>query len=80
MKFHLLILISLGILSCSEEDCVTIEEKQEINGNYYFFFGEGDRYTFNPDEQSLLIPDAQQSGKVTAEDFNQYQVGDQYCY
>ena len=42
------------------------------------FLEGGDRYTF--DEQSLLVPDAQQSGKVSAEDFNRYQVGDQYCY
>lgn len=78
MKSNLLILVTLGIFSCSKEECVTIEDKQEINGNYYFFFGRGNRYTF--DEQSLLVPDAQQSGKVSAEDFNRYQVGDQYCY
>ena len=78
MKSTLLILVTLGIFSCSKEECVTIENKQEINGNYYFFVGRGDRYTF--DEQSLLVPDTQQSGKVSAEDFNRYQVGDQYCY
>ena len=37
MKSNLLILVTLGIFSCSKEECVTIENKQEINGNYYFF-------------------------------------------
>ncbi|MGB1170827.1 MAG: hypothetical protein ACPHL7_04935 [Flavobacteriaceae bacterium] len=75
-------LLWTGILlsACSQEDCVQIEDKREINGSYYFFFGRGDRYTNNGNEMTLYVPDSQQSGKVDLDTYNTYQVGDNYCY
>lgn len=80
MRIIALLLIGILFSTCSQEDCVQIENKKEINGSYYFFFGRGDRYTNNSDELSLYVPDSQQSGEVDYDTYNSYQIGDNYCY
>ena len=37
MKYIYLLLITLSIISCDKEKCYTIEGKEIINGDYYFF-------------------------------------------
>ncbi len=80
MNRFLTFIIFLIALACQQEDCITIEDKQIIDGKYYFLFNDFNNYTNNPNETRLFVPDNQQSGQVTQSEYNQYNIGDTYCY
>ena len=82
MKIITTILIILFILSCnSEQECEIIRDKDEVNGNYYFYF----RSNFLPNSQANNIggtgfASQYASGKVSKEEYDKYAVGDEYCF
>ncbi|MGC6423337.1 MAG: hypothetical protein ACON47_09045 [Flavobacteriaceae bacterium] len=80
MKKYSLLGLLILLLSCQSEDCITIEDKQTVNGNFYFLFGAQNDFANNTNNNSLFIPDTQQSGEVSEAVFKQYQIGDTYCY
>ena len=52
MKIITTILIILFTLSCnSEQECEIIRDKDEVNGNYYFYF----RSNFLPNSQVIIL-------------------------
>ena len=82
MERYIFLLIIFFHFSCSkEEECVVIRNKSEIKGEYYFYF----RPNYFPNSQSNtlggvgLSPDFA-SGKVSQEIYNQYEIGDEYCF
>ena len=78
-----LFLFFLISFSCSkeEEECVIILNKETIKGDYYFYF----RPNYFPNSQlndiggNGLTTDFA-SGKVSQEIYDQYEVGDEYCF
>ena len=80
MKRLTILLLSLTLNQCNSDDCVEIEAKRSIEGNYYFFFGNPASFSNNTLDQAGYVPDTQQSGQVDQKTFDQYQVGDTYCY
>ena len=77
-----LFLFFLFSFSCSkEEECVIILNKETINGDNYFYF----RPNYFPSSQSNNIGGTglnrdYASGKVSQEIYDQYAVGDEYCF
>ena len=76
-------LFFLFFLSCSkqQEECVTIRNKEEIKGDYYFYF----RPNYFPNSQSNSLGGVglsadYASGKVSKEIYHQYAIGDEYCF
>ena len=76
------IFVFLICLCCGkEQECVIILNKEEVKGNYYFYF----RPNYFPNSQSNSIGGAglnnnYASGKVSQELYNQYDIGDEYCF
>lgn len=78
-----LFLFFLISFSCSkeEEECVIILNKETIKGDNYFYF----RPNYFPSSQSNNIGGTglnrdYASGKVSQEIYDQYAVGDEYCF
>ena len=82
MKIIITFLIVLISLSCrKEKECEIIRNKEEVKGIYYFYF----RPNFFPNSQSNSIGAGGintefASGKVSKEVYDQYAVGDEYCF
>ena len=78
------ILIFLSSLSCSKDkECVIILNKEEVKENYYFYFRPNLNYLPNSQANSLGSPGLNAnyaSGKVSKELFDQYNIGDEYCF
>ena len=76
------IIFILFLISCSKEkECVTIEIKDESEGNYYFYF----RHNYRSNSQTNYLSGVglnseYASGKVSKEVYDEYLVGDQYCF
>jgi len=78
---YVITLVFLGVLwGCQKEDCITIQDKQSLDGNYYFLFRNRPTVNSNSTPNNLFIPDAQQSGEVSKFVYDQYEIGDTYCY
>ena len=78
----IVLLLILGVGCTKKSDCITIAEKREVNGNFYFYWEDQDTFTTsnnNPDNSLTGIPDRYASGQVSAEDFKAYALGDRYC-
>ena len=71
LKNLTLAVLFLFFINCKNSDCITIEEKIEVNGNYYFLFS---NETYNSN-----IEFDNNSGQVNFQTFQNYQVGDVYC-
>lgn len=80
MKKRTLLFLFLILAQCNSDDCIEIEAKRAFDGNYYFFFGDPASFTNNTLDQAGYVPDSQQSGEVDQKTYDQYQVGDTYCY
>lgn len=82
MTRFILFLIFLLSFSCTkQEECVTIRNKEEIKGDYYFYF----RPNYFPNSQANNIGGGglsrdHASGKVSQEVYDQYAIGDEYCF
>lgn len=73
----------LFLMGCSKDKqlCDTIQNKEENSGVYYFYFRTN--YYNNPQMNQIGgagINSQYASGKVSEEVYNQYDIGDQYCY
>lgn len=81
-KTIIILFIFLLVICCAkEEECVIILSKEEVSGSYYFYF----RPNYLPNTQSPNIGrdglnSNYTSGKVSLEKFNQYDIGDEYCF
>ena len=78
----ILFLFFLISVCCSkQEECVIIRNKEEMKGDYYFYF----RPNYFPNSQlndiggNGLTTDFA-PGKVSQEIYDQYEVGDEYCF
>lgn len=80
MKKNILWVLCVLSTACQSEDCIIIEDKQKIDGKFYFLFGNYNAYTNNPNDSTLFVPDNQQSGEVSELEYGQYDIGDTYCY
>jgi hypothetical protein len=70
----LLFFIAIIVLGCSKETgCVKITLKEETNGKHYFYWGNN---VLGVDEEGASQP---LTGSVSKEDFDAYEIGDQYC-
>ena len=78
MKKLLLIILLFCFCRCSVDDCVVITIKENIGGNFLFFFQNGNG-GITSNQTVLDEYGAIPSGAVTEEVFNQYEVGDTYC-
>ena len=81
-RYILIFLISLFFNCKKNDDCIEIEEKRDINGEYYFYFrgtisGVGGTPAGPEDGFS---EDRLGSGKVSKEIYDSHEIGDQYCY
>ena len=82
MNRFLLLLIFSFLFSCSkQEECVILRSKEEIKGDYYFYF----RPNYFPNSQFNSSGGVGQnmeyaSGKVSQEIYDRYAVGDEYCF
>ena len=71
--------------SCTKKtECITIEEKREVNGNFYFYWVDDNWVANNGlNSGSTLdtsgVPDRYASGQVSAEDYAAFSIGDRYC-
>lgn len=60
------------IVGCKkQEDCMTIRQKVSSNGTFYFLNRTGDDLV----NENIIVKQL----SVTADIFNQFSVGDQYC-
>ena len=78
----IVLLLLLGVGCTKKSDCITIAEKREVNGNFYFYWEDQDAFTTtnnNLDNSLTGVPDRYASGQVSTEDFKAYAVGDEYC-
>ena len=75
-KNFIMIFLSLFLLSCTKkEECIIIEDKYESNGSYYFYFLNN---TIN--NNNSLDVDPLGTGKVSKEVYDDYTIGDKYCF
>ena len=64
------------LFSCNKkEECIIIEDKYESNGSYYFYFLNN---TIN--NNNSLDVDPLGTGKVSKEVYDDYTIGDKYCF
>ena len=84
--FHfsgLIVLLLAGVGCTKKSDCITIAEKREVNGNFYFYWEDQSAFTTttnnNTDNSPTGIRDRYASGQVSAADFKAYAVGERYC-
>jgi len=80
-KIIILFIFLLTICCAKEKECVIILSKEEVSGSYYFYF----RPNYIPNSQSTNIGmdglnSNYTSGKVSQEKFDQYEIGDEYCF
>ncbi len=76
-----LIVLFAFIFSCNKkEECIIIEDKYESNGTYYFYFLNSQINQPFSNNNSSLDVDPLGTGKVSKEEFDNYNVGDKYCY
>ena len=72
-KAFLYILLFIG--GCTKETgCVEITLKEQSNGKFYFYWGPFTALGLDEDGNSQPW-----SGSVSAEVYNQYEIGDTYC-
>lgn len=75
-------MILIFCLSChKEKECELIQNKEEIRGSYYFYF----RPNFYATPQSNSISGGgfnteYVSGKVSKAIYDDYEIGDEYCF
>ena len=80
-RFLCLIFLFACIFSCNKkEECIIIEDKYESNGTYYFYFVNNQINQPFSNNNSSLDVDPLGTGKVSKEEFENYNVGDKYCY
>ena len=84
MKYTLFLSFIFLIFTCNKEDkeCVTIQEKSEENGTYYFYFhlNYSSNFQSGPSVGIGGINSGVGSGKVSMETYNNHEIGDQYCF
>ena len=78
MKKLLLMISLFCFCSCAVDDRVIITRKENIGGNFLFFFQNGNG-GITTNQTVLDEYGAIPSGAVTEEVYNQYDVGDTYC-
>lgn len=82
MKIFPSLMILIFCLSChKEKECELIQNKEEIRGSYYFYF----RPNFYATPQSNSISGGgfnteYVSGKVSKAIYDDYEIGDEYCF
>ena len=77
---YVLIFSFILFFSCGKNDsCVEIEEKREINGEYYFYF-RGSIGGVGGTNEDGFSEDRWGSGKVSKEVYDLHEIGDEYCY
>ena len=80
-RFFSLIFLFAFIFSCDKkEECIIIEDKYESNGTYYFYFLNNQINQPFSNNNSSLDVDPLGTGKVSKEEFDNYNIGDKYCY
>jgi len=80
-RFLCLIFLHALIFSCNKkEDCIIIEDKYETNGTYYFYFINNSYNQPFSNNNSSLDVDPLGTGKVSKEDYDNYKIGEEYCY
>tara|TARA_B100000902_G_scaffold23230_1_gene27955 strand:+ start:1452 stop:1739 length:288 start_codon:yes stop_codon:yes gene_type:complete len=82
LKYFYLLIFFIISSSCDKEDCYTIDEKKEINGNYYFYFDSRENQLPRGNQsttQGSGYPDRFASGQVNKETYDSVNVGDKYC-
>ena len=75
-----LLLFIFFLSSCKREECVIIEDKYISNGFYYFYFIDNSISDPISPNNSFLEVSPLGSGKVSKEDYENYKVGEEYCY
>ena len=77
-----IIFIFIFLISCSKEkECHNIEIKEESGGDYYFYF----RPNYRTNSQLNFVSGVglnseYASGKVSKEVYDEYAIGDEYCF
>ena len=75
-------MIILFCLSCSKDkECELIRNKDEVRGSYYFYFRPN--YYANPQSNSINgagFNTEYVSGKVSKAIYDDYEIGDKYCF
>ena len=80
-RFFSLIFLFAFIFSCDKkEECIIIEDKYESNGTYYFYFLNNQINQPFSNNNSSLDVDPLGTGKVSKDEFENYNIGDKYCY
>jgi len=80
-RFLSLIFLFALIFSCNKkEECIIIEDKYESNGTYYFYFLNNQINQPFSNNNSSLDVDPLGTGKVSKEEFDNYNIGDKYCF
>jgi len=78
-RYILIFLISLFFNCKKNNDCIEIEEKRDINGEYYFYF-RGSIGGVGGTNEDGFSEDRWGSGEVSKEVYDSHEIGDQYCY
>ena len=82
MKHGIILFFAIFFLSCSEDkECVIIRDKEEVEGNYYFYFSVN--YYNTPQYNNIAgggIDNQYASGKVSKKVYDDHSVGDEYCF
>ena len=79
-KFIVIFLFIFWFSCTKKEECIIIEDKYESNGTYYFYFLNNQINQPFSNNNSSLDVDPLGTGKVSKDDFENYNVGDKYCY
>ena len=82
-KYFLLVIFLISVGCAKDEECVILLNKEEANGNYYFYFRPNLNYLPRSQTNSIGSPGLNvnyASGKVSKEIFDQYGIGDEYCF
>lgn len=82
-RIHRILFITVFIhfMSCSKEDnCDVIRDKAKVNGFYYFYFRANNTISSQGGTLGRMIDMENLSGKVSWQVYEQYEVGDEYCF
>tara|TARA_B100000614_G_C14559289_1_gene496619 strand:+ start:2934 stop:3203 length:270 start_codon:yes stop_codon:yes gene_type:complete len=80
MTKYLIIFSFILFFNCKKNgDCIEIEEKKEVNGEYYFYFS-GTISGVGGTNEDGFLEDRWASGKVSKSVYESHNIGDEYCY
>tara|TARA_B100000900_G_C20475144_1_gene673061 strand:- start:355 stop:615 length:261 start_codon:yes stop_codon:yes gene_type:complete len=84
MRKVILLVVFLIFAGCAkDEECVILLNKEESNGNFYFYFRPNLNYLPRSQPNSIGSPGLNAnyaSGKVSRELYDQYSIGEEYCF